>query len=207
MLGQHFMLYNLARNHRALRVAPAMQAGIVDHVFRQMESPLLKNSTAPRTETFPTYSPALARELRGELTQVEMAALVGYQDGKRWGEFETGARPPGPRSWELALIKRDCHPLYGPRGAGRRPRRSFKSPALPSFSPALARELRGELTQVQMAALTGFSSGNFWGEVETGVRSLSALSWELVLIKRGRHPWYGPRRTSNKPQRVLRCVD
>jgi hypothetical protein len=33
MLALYFMYYNFARVHRVLRVTPAMEAGIADHVW------------------------------------------------------------------------------------------------------------------------------------------------------------------------------
>lgn len=32
-VGLHYMFYNFARIHKTLRVTPAMQAGIADHVW------------------------------------------------------------------------------------------------------------------------------------------------------------------------------
>ena len=33
MLALHYMFYNFARIHKTLRVTPAMQAGVSDHVW------------------------------------------------------------------------------------------------------------------------------------------------------------------------------
>jgi hypothetical protein len=33
MLALHYMYYNFARIHQSLRVTPAMEAGIADHVW------------------------------------------------------------------------------------------------------------------------------------------------------------------------------
>ncbi len=33
MLALHYMFYNFARIHRSLRVTPAMEAGVSDHVW------------------------------------------------------------------------------------------------------------------------------------------------------------------------------
>lgn len=144
-----------------------------------------------KADRLPPFSPALALEIRGDLTQAQMAALVGYRDGKRWSEFEQGTRTPGARSWELALIKRNRHPLYGAKGKGKRD--PLKPTELPVFSPAMARDLRGERTQAEIAALVGYLHGDRWSEFETGVRRPSRLSWELALIKCDRHPQYGRR--------------
>jgi hypothetical protein len=43
MVAIHFMHYNFARIHKALRVTPAMAAGLADHVYSLEEITLLAN--------------------------------------------------------------------------------------------------------------------------------------------------------------------
>jgi hypothetical protein len=37
MIGLHYMHYNFARIHKTLRVTPAMEAGVSDHVWSLAE--------------------------------------------------------------------------------------------------------------------------------------------------------------------------
>lgn len=62
----------------------------------------------------PTYTPELARELRGERTQQEMCELVGLSRRDQWARVE-GGQAPGHQTWLLALIVAGRHPVYGPR--------------------------------------------------------------------------------------------
>jgi hypothetical protein len=43
MVAIHFMYYNFGRIHKTLRVTPAMQAGLADHVWSLEEIVLLAN--------------------------------------------------------------------------------------------------------------------------------------------------------------------
>lgn len=72
--------------------------------------------------SLPTYTPELARELRGDRTQQQMCDLVGLSRRDQWSAIESG-KEPGAQTWMLALIVGDMHPDYGPRSkASRRPR-------------------------------------------------------------------------------------
>ena len=44
----HFMHYNFARIHKTLRVTPAMEAGITDHVWSMQEIASLVKDEAPK---------------------------------------------------------------------------------------------------------------------------------------------------------------
>lgn len=70
---------------------------------------------------------------------------------------------------------------------------------LPPYTPELARELRGERTQAELAALLGLSAARQWSAIEHGTRP-SAQTWALALIVTGRHPLYGPREGAAAPQ-------
>lgn len=61
----------------------------------------------------PTYTPELARELRGDRTQQEMCDLVGLSRRDQWARVEAG-QAPGAQTWLLALIVSGRHPMYGP---------------------------------------------------------------------------------------------
>ncbi|HLW81360.1 MAG TPA: IS1 family transposase, partial [Candidatus Acidoferrales bacterium] len=43
MVAIHFLHYNFARIHKTLRVTPAMEAGLTDHVWSLEEIVLLAN--------------------------------------------------------------------------------------------------------------------------------------------------------------------
>lgn len=58
------------------------------------------------------YTPELARELRGDLSQQAMADAVLLADRARWAEYERGARTPSHQTWALALIVAGRHPAY-----------------------------------------------------------------------------------------------
>jgi len=49
-IALHYMYYNFCRVHQTLRVTPAMEAGITDHVWSITEVVALTNS-APAVET------------------------------------------------------------------------------------------------------------------------------------------------------------
>ena len=48
-VGLHFAHYNLARVHSSIRVTPAMEAGVSDHVWSLEEIVLMAESHAPKT--------------------------------------------------------------------------------------------------------------------------------------------------------------
>lgn len=64
----------------------------------------------------PTYTPELARELRGALSESEMCRRLGLSQRGRWARIEAG-RAPSAQTWLLALIVAGRHPGYGPRTA------------------------------------------------------------------------------------------
>jgi len=78
----------------------------------------------------PTYTPELARELRGDRTQQEMCDLVGLARRDRWSEIERG-KEPGRQTWLLALIVSGRHPGYGPRTKSAATPRSMATERLP----------------------------------------------------------------------------
>jgi hypothetical protein len=48
MVALHYMFYNFCRVHQTLRVTPAMEAGLADHVWTLQELvSLLKTTTLP----------------------------------------------------------------------------------------------------------------------------------------------------------------
>jgi hypothetical protein len=47
MVALHFMHYNFGRIHKSLRVTPAMQAGISDHVWNLVEIAALVHDVIP----------------------------------------------------------------------------------------------------------------------------------------------------------------
>lgn len=65
--------------------------------------------------SLPTYTPQLARELRGDRSQARMCELLGLARSDTWSDYEHGRRRPGEQTWLLALIIADRHPDYGPR--------------------------------------------------------------------------------------------
>ena len=71
----------------------------------------------------PPYTPELARELRGDRTQAEMAEAVSLATARQWYAIEKGKAPAAP-TWTLALIVAGRHPLYGPRTKRAAPRAS-----------------------------------------------------------------------------------
>lgn len=76
--------------------------------------------------TLPDYTPEMAREVRGSLSESEMCRRLGLSQRGRWARIEAG-RAPSAQTWLLALIVGGMHPDYGPR----------QSPSAPTF-PARA---------------------------------------------------------------------
>ncbi|MRR56610.1 MAG: hypothetical protein EG824_00105 [Deltaproteobacteria bacterium] len=52
----HFMFYNFERIHKTLRVTPAMEAGITDHVWSLEEIAVLVKDEGPRKHGVPSFA-------------------------------------------------------------------------------------------------------------------------------------------------------
>ena len=57
------------------------------------------------------------------------------------------------------------------------------------------------LTQIRIAELAGLKGALRWSDYECGRRNMDVIRWELLLIKLGIHPDYGPRREIPLPAR------
>jgi hypothetical protein len=53
----HFMFYNFGRIHQTLRVTPAMEAGLTDHVWSLEEIAALADRTRSKLEPLRLYGP------------------------------------------------------------------------------------------------------------------------------------------------------
>lgn len=62
----------------------------------------------------PTGENLRALRMECELTQAQMATLMGLSGIQRISEYERGAKPIDPVRWELLLIKTGKHHTYGP---------------------------------------------------------------------------------------------
>ena len=58
----------------------------------------------------PEPGPIDVRQARGELTQADAAALIGYAGPAKWSRIESGDARPSAQAWELFLLRTGQHP-------------------------------------------------------------------------------------------------